>query len=107
MLPRMLISEENGVDAATALTSNGAAAAGIANIALAALLNLSLSMLWSCLNALQLMVYMPLFAIKYPANAFGFIEPLSKIANFDILNEFELQQKLFHWPAVDAYNVNF
>ena len=107
MLPRMLIFKETGVKAATALTSNGAAAAGIANAALAAILNLSLNMLWSCLNALQLMVYMPLFEIKYPANAFGLIEPLSKIANFDILDEFELQGKLFHWPEVDAYNVNF
>ena len=90
-----------------AVASGGLVASFLSNAFLATIMNFSLSMLWSCLNALQLVVHMPMFAIKYPANAFDFNESLIGIASFDILDHYKLQEKMFYWPDVDAYNLNF
>ena len=86
----MKVSDERAIDTAVAVASGGLVASFISNAVLATVLNFSLSMLWSCLNALQLVVHMPLFAIKYPANAYAFNESLIGIASFDILDHYEL-----------------
>ena len=50
----------------------------------------SLNMLWGCLNAIQLMVKLPLLkTIKYPASAQIFNNKMVKIATFDFLSEFD------------------
>ena len=106
-LPRMIVYEESTTETLAAVASGGLVASFFSNAVLAAIMNFSLSILWSCLNALQLVVHMPMFAIKYPANAYDFNESLIGIASFDILDHYELQAKMFYWPDVDAYNLNF
>ena len=69
--------------------------------------NLSLNLVWSCLNTLQLIVYSPLSAVKYPANAYSFNEPLQKVASFDLLDELDIMNTMMYYPEVGALNLNF
>lgn len=53
----------------------------IINLILAASLNL----VWSMLNTLQIIVYIPLIDIRFPQNAFVFSIVLMGLANFDFV----------------------
>jgi len=44
-----------------------------------------MSQVWGAINGLQLMVFMPLFWVKFPANANGMNSQLIDIASFDLL----------------------
>ena len=90
-LPRMLVDEEDFIDSTMAVAKSSILTAFISNFAISAIFNLSLSMLWSIINALQLIIFMPLFALKYPANATSFNEPITQIATFDRLDHYGLQ----------------
>ena len=87
----MLVTEVDSLELATQIAEKAIAAAFVSNAIFNSLLQLSLNMLWSCLNAIQLIVHMPLLSLYYPANAIKFNAPLTKIANFDILDYYELQ----------------
>ena len=76
-LPRMVVDDEDFIDSTMAVAKSSILTAFISNFAISAIFKLSLSMLWSVINALQLIVFMPLFALKYPANATSFNEPIA------------------------------
>ena len=84
----MLVSEDEAIDLASSLTNAGTITVFISNGIFNLFLQTSMNMLWSALNTIQLMVHMPLLNLKYPANANDFNEPIQKIANFDLLDEF-------------------
>ncbi len=55
------------------------------NIALNFLFNYSLSLLWSMLNALQLLAYLPLLHLQLPANAHTLLKQLLYTLNLDVI----------------------
>ena len=57
----------------------------VSNLALNIVLSASLQQLWSMVNTQQLVVLMPLWSIKLPANAAMFFGFIMTIAAFDIL----------------------
>lgn len=54
------------------------------NFALNLVMASSLQLLWGMINVLQIIIYMPLFNIAFPANAQFFYALIVDIANFDI-----------------------
>ena len=76
-LPRMVVDVEDFIDSTMDVAKSSILTAFISNFAISAIFKLSLSMLWSVINVLQLIVFMPLFALKYPANATSFNEPIA------------------------------
>lgn len=71
------------------------------------LLLASINKLWSAVNSLQILVYMPLFWVKFPANAGTFNAFLIDIATFDIVPSEEINGEVFVLPDDEPYNVNF
>ena len=67
----------------------------------------SMSQLWGAINGLQIMVYMPLFWAKFPANASVFNGFLIGIATFDIVPSEEINESIFVLPEDKPYNINF
>ena len=51
------------------------------------LTKISLSQVWSLVNGLQVIVHLPLFNCKFPANAEMFLSKLIDVATFEILPE--------------------
>ena len=84
----MLVSEDEAIDLASSVTNAGTITVFVTNGISNLLFQSSMNMLWSALNTIQLMVHMPLLDLSYPANAINFNEPIQKIANFDLLDEF-------------------
>ena len=59
----------------------------------------SMNMLWGAINSIQLMVKLPLLKkIYFPASAQSFVKPLTIIASFDILNQYDIIGKVFYYP---------
>jgi len=56
----------------------------VINAGLKALLQGSLQQIWSFINALQLLVHIPLFKVKFPEEVIGFISEMTGITTFDI-----------------------
>ena len=61
-------------------------AGGIGSALLALVMGLSLSLLWSLLHAVQLIVHLPLFSVQFPGNAFLLYESLIAIARMDLID---------------------
>ena len=57
----------------------------VLNLAINGVLNLSISLLWTMMNTLQIIVHIPLVSIRFPENAKLLSLVLFKIANFDVL----------------------
>jgi len=57
----------------------------IGNFLIATFVSFSLSYLWGLINALQMIVYLPLFNINFPANINMFNSILISVATFDII----------------------
>ena len=68
---------------------------------------LSLNQLWGAINGLQLMVYMPLFWVKFPANANSMNNHLITIANFEVLPSTQMANELYVFPETKPFNINF
>lgn len=77
------------------------------NFILNLLLFASISQLWSAINSLQILVYLPLFWVKFPANASTFTAFLLDIATFDMVPSEEINGEVFVLPDDEPYNVNF
>ena len=43
----------------------------------------ALAQVWGMINGMQVMVHLPAFAVKFPANAFMVVEQILTIATFD------------------------
>ena len=59
----------------------------ILNFGLSFLITFSLNFLWSMINCLQMIVYLPLFNITLPANVNTLFTILIEVATFDIIPE--------------------
>jgi hypothetical protein len=46
-----------------------------------------MSLLWSLINVMQLIVNLPLLNVQFPANAVKFYSFLDQMANFDLIPE--------------------
>ena len=62
----------------------------IGNFLIATFVSFSLNYLWGLINALQMIVYLPLFNINFPANINMFNSILISVATFDIIPKVEL-----------------
>jgi len=59
------------------------------NFALSTFMSLSLNFLWGMINALQMIVYLPLFSIVIPANLNLMMTVLISVATFDIVPDID------------------
>mmetsp|Transcript_39890 Transcript_39890/g.29426 ORF Transcript_39890/g.29426 Transcript_39890/m.29426 type:complete len:103 (+) Transcript_39890:99-407(+) len=76
----------------------------IGNAILNIVLSSSLSLLWGMINALQIIVNIPLFTISFPANAKMFYSFIVSIATFDIIPMDKIEEKFFSFTKTDAKN---
>jgi len=77
-------------------------------IGLSLLASCSLSLLWSMLNTLQLIVHLPLFSVVHPSNALYFYILLFGVANFTPIDVSETTSKAFDFtPSEEAHTLNF
>ena len=67
----------------------------------------SVNQLWGAVNNLQILVYMPLFWVKFPANASQFNGFLIEVATFEVVPSEEINEELYVLPDAEPYNVNF
>ena len=59
-------------------------------------------------NALQLIVHVPMFSIAFPSNAYFFFSLIIGIINFDVVPTEELLKAIFNFdPEDEAVNLNF
>ena len=65
----------------------------IGNFILATLVSFSLNYLWAMINTLQMIVYLPMFNVIFPANINMFNSVIIKVATFDII------------PKIDDINI--
>jgi len=87
--------------------SAGMSSVAMGNMAINIALSSSLNLLWGLVNALQLIVCIPLFNINFPGNAQIFFSMLINIAQFNV---FPSQKMLFffHFNETDpSYNDQF
>lgn len=56
----------------------------------------SLNKLWSMLNSQQIAVYMPMYELKFPANAMMVTKEMVEIANFDLIPTDLLDEYLWY-----------
>ena len=70
------------------------------------ILSASLNQLWSMLNGLQLLVHLPLFNLKFPANASYMLNFSIHVATFDFL-PIESIWWIFDFPEKGAFNLSF
>ena len=57
----------------------------IGNLLLSLFMSFSLSYLWGMINCLQLIVYLPLYNVVFPANVSLFLGVLINVATFDMI----------------------
>jgi hypothetical protein len=57
-----------------------------------------MNLLWGLVNALQLIVALPLFAVNFPANAQLFFSFLQNIASFNVFPA-QIFEPFFHFNA--------
>jgi len=57
----------------------------LATFAVNVWLGYSLAFLWTFINSLQLIVFLPLINVEFPRNALNFNKEFVTIANFDML----------------------
>jgi len=63
--------------------------------------------LWGMVNALQLIVYIPLFSINMPSNAKYFYNLIVGFVEFDIFPADWVGEDLFKFEEGEAFNANF
>ena len=81
------------------------------NFALNILMSSSMTSLWVLINALQVLIHVPIFQIVVPLNAKIFFLTLSSITNFELLPTSQINRFLFSIdetnPFKDQVNSNF
>jgi len=76
-------------------------------VALNFLLSLSLNLVWTMVNTLQLIVHLPLFSVVHPSNILYFYTLLIGVASFSIIDVQEIQQRIFEFSEGDSHTLNF
>ena len=59
------------------------------------ILSTSLNLIWGLINALQIIVFMPMLNVYFPANAFSLTMKLLELAQFDLLPSDKLNSLVF------------
>ena len=68
----------------------------------------SLNQLWSLLNSQQIVVQLPLMeGIKFPANSMIINQVMIEIAEFEIVDSEKINKKLFYFPEMEPFSLNF
>mmetsp|Transcript_20625 Transcript_20625/g.19616 ORF Transcript_20625/g.19616 Transcript_20625/m.19616 type:complete len:91 (+) Transcript_20625:2363-2635(+) len=68
----------------------------------------SLQALWGAINALQMIVHIPLFSLHMPSNALIFFNTLISVARFDIIPAEKINTFMFDFSnSENSYNTNF
>ena len=68
----------------------------------------SLKHIWDALNAMQVVIQMPLMKnIKFPANSLVFNEFLIEIVNLDLIPTEWLEERIYRVRESEAFNINF
>lgn len=62
---------------------------------------IALQKLFGMVNALQIVVFLPLLDVNFPANAAGFFQYLTKIAAFDVLEIGDYVDDLLELPIAE------
>ena len=108
-LPAQYKSKEEAetVQSTASAVEGGTISAMSSNFFINLLLVASVNHLWSAINGLQILVYMPLFWIKFPANANTMNLFLIDIATFDLFPSDDLNQSVLVLPESQPYNINF
>ena len=98
-LPRMLVERPKMMEVMSEGTELGTMYTLSSNFMLNNFFGFSMNMLWGAINSIQLMVKLPLLRkIYFPASAQSFVKPLTIIASFDILNEYDIIGEMFYYP---------
>ena len=74
------------------------------NFVISFLLGFSLSLLWGLINAIQLIVYLPLFNLAFPANVYTYFNILIEIANFDLIPGEAIVGSIFTFEEEESDN---
>lgn len=61
---------------------------------------MALSLVWSLLNTLQLLIHLPLFSVQFPGFAFIVYEQLINVATFDLIS---VEALVVNWFDLDPY----
>jgi len=80
------------------------------SIAINLIFSMSLSLVWSMVNTLQLIVHLPLFSIMHPSNALIFYTLLIGVTNFSLVDVSGVQVKMLQPEDVEAdssHTLNF
>ena len=75
-LPRMIVSEEDRLETVSSMAELGTVFSLTSSLFINSLLGLSLNLLWSCLNSVQMMVKLQFLKTKFPATADLFNRPM-------------------------------
>ena len=59
---------------------------------------MALSLVWSLLNTLQLLIHLPLFSVQFPGFAFIVYEKLINVATFDLIS---VEALVVNWFDLD------
>ena len=67
----------------------------------------TISLVWSMINAIQLMTHVPLFSINFPANAQYFFAQLLKISVFDFFPADKISKDIYVFDKEIIFSPNF
>ncbi|CDW90934.1 UNKNOWN [Stylonychia lemnae] len=79
----------------------------LGNFALTMILSATLQYLWGMINALQIILHMPLMDVKFPSNTKFVFGQIISISQLDILPEETILNYFFSFPLTGAYNDRF
>ena len=108
IIPRLIDSEQAELilQQGGKLIGDSSATTMSGNFLLNLLMGMTLSYIYSMINAIQLSTHLPLFNLTFPANATFFMRFLIDIANFDLL-PIEVIWYFFEFPEEGSFNLSF
>ena len=60
----------------------------------------------SMINALQMILHLPIMSIKFPSNTMNFYQAIKPFVAFDILDNNEIFESFFHFKDTDLDELN-
>ena len=98
----------NSLNALGSSSSSSIQSLMMGNFFLNILMSSSMSALWGMINALQILIHLPIFSIPIPLNAQIFCSTIIAITQFDVLPTETLNEWFFDFDEQDeAQNANF
>eukprot|EP00347_Sterkiella_histriomuscorum_P013544 403364306 len=88
-------------------TSDAVSTIVIGNFVLNLLLATSLQYLWGMINALQLILHMPLFKVNFPSNTNFVFNQIISVSTFDVIPSEEALEKMFDFADTGPLNDRF